>query len=698
MAVYSFADIVVDGSRMQVVRGGNSLDLEPKSLRVLLYLIEHRERVVPKDELIAEIWGGTFVTDNAVTRVIAQIRKHLGDSARAPRYIETVATSGYRFIAALHPAEFAAPAQQPAWPSLWRAAAILLALTGSAALLWGIWRLPDSSFVGLSHVQQLTTSAAADLWPAFSPDGGQLAYSSNRNGHFEIYVRSLASGVERKVTSGWEDYIQPAFSPDGQYLAFVAKVRGGIEVIPAAGGSVRHLADSGIDPHWSPDGRTLVYRSGGINAVREPSSWDTQLMLVNVDGAPPRALTHPGSPRGGHNFPRWLPGGRQVVFMAPTQSSSSAPWIVDVRTGDVRQVPVSIGFMQFPAFDADARYLYFVGAGREEVLGLWRARLERNWRPRNPESIMPTSGQLIRDIAVNRDASRVAYSQESGQSAIWSVTLDAGGRAAGEPRPLIHDNSFRNTGPSFSADGAHLAYSSVRQGGNWTIMVAGADGSSIAPVMSTDRANSVPAWLANNLMLGFQAFRKGEGGYWISTPQGPPRRLDLKLDLRRADNLQVSRDGSKVLAHISTPSGAKIVMEDLANGVVRDLTPLDRNISFGCWAPDGRWIAAQERIRGRSTLVLISVETGEIRTLVDEPGHSWAHDWSPDGDRIVFAGLRDGLWNIYWVSRSSGRIEQLTRFTSQSAFVRYPAWSPTNRQVAFEYNELAANIYLAELK
>src|SRR4029077_4076929 len=125
-------------------------------------------------------------------------------------------------------------------------------------------------------------------------------------------------------------------------------------------------------------------------------------------GSPPRALTHPGSPCGGHNFPRWLPGGRQVVFMAPTQSSSSAPWIVDVRTGDVRPVPVSIGFMQFPAFDADARYLYFVGAGREELVGLWRARLERNWRarlernwrPRNAESIMPTSGQLIRDIAV----------------------------------------------------------------------------------------------------------------------------------------------------------------------------------------------------------------------------------------------------------------------------------------------------------
>jgi Tol biopolymer transport system component len=132
--------------------------------------------------------------------------------------------------------------------------------------------------------------------------------------------------------------------------------------------------------------------------------------------------------------------------------------------------------------------------------------------------------------------------------------------------------------------------------------------------------------------------------------------------------------------------------------VIRDLTPADRNISFPCWSPDGRWIAAQERTQGRSTVVIIAVDSGEIRTLVNEPGHSWAHDWSLDGDRIAFAGLRDGVWNVYWVSRSTGHMEQLTRFTSQSAFVRYPVWSPKRDRVAFEYNELAANVYLAEVR
>ena len=699
MPVYRFADIVVDKDRLHVERGGTAVDLEPKSLRVLLHLIEHRDRVVGKEELIAVVWHGAFVTDNAVTRVIAQIRKQLGDSARSPLYVATAATSGYRFIAEVNGQVSAAGGAPPAAPRLWRPVAMALATIGSAALLWEILPLPTVGPTPLVGVHQVTNSAAADLWPAFSPDGKQLAFSSNRSGHFEIYVRSLEyGGTERQVTTDSRDNIQPTFSPDGRYLAFVDKARGGIRVIPMEGGAIRDLAESGADPRWSPDGRTLVYRSGGINAVREPSSWDSHLMLVDLDGRPARALTHRGQPPGGHNFPRWLPDGGHVMFTAPTQSSSSTTWVVDVRSGAVQPIPAAIGFLQFPTFDTHALCLYFVGAGRQEPVGLWRAQMDRNGRPRSPQSVMPTTGPMVRDLASSPDGSRVAFSQELGQSAIWSVALGPGGRAVADAKPLIQDRSFRNTSPSFSTDGARLAYSSVRQGGAWTIMTANADGSAISQIMVTERANSSPAWLANDLTLGFQAFRNGQGGYWISTGKGPPRRLDLKLDLRRADNIAVSRDGRQVAAHVSAPSGAKILVEDLEDGLVRGLTPEDRNISFPCWSPDGHWLAAQERVRGRSTLVVINASTGAIQTLVDEPGHTWAHGWSPDGDRITFAGLRGGVWNIYWVSRSSGHVEQLTRFHSQSAFVRYPAWSPKNDQVAFEYNELAANIYIANVR
>src|SRR5690349_4738474 len=97
--VFEFGDITVDLGRMAAARAGVSIPLEPKAFDVLVYLIEHRDRLVTKDELLEAVWTGTFVTPNVLTRAVAQIRKALGESPDDARYIETVAKRGYRFVA-----------------------------------------------------------------------------------------------------------------------------------------------------------------------------------------------------------------------------------------------------------------------------------------------------------------------------------------------------------------------------------------------------------------------------------------------------------------------------------------------------------------------------------------------------------------------------------------------------------------------
>jgi DNA-binding winged helix-turn-helix (wHTH) protein len=84
---------------MTVKRGGSRVDIEPKVFDVLRFLLTHRDRLVTKEELLDGVWPGTFVAPNALTRAVAQLRKALGDDADEPRYIETVAKRGYRFIA-----------------------------------------------------------------------------------------------------------------------------------------------------------------------------------------------------------------------------------------------------------------------------------------------------------------------------------------------------------------------------------------------------------------------------------------------------------------------------------------------------------------------------------------------------------------------------------------------------------------------
>src|SRR5262245_9408385 len=84
---------------MSVKRGGITVDLEPKVFDVLRFLIARRDRLVTKEELLENVWSGTFVAPNALTRSVAQLRKALGDDADQPRYIATVAKRGYRCVA-----------------------------------------------------------------------------------------------------------------------------------------------------------------------------------------------------------------------------------------------------------------------------------------------------------------------------------------------------------------------------------------------------------------------------------------------------------------------------------------------------------------------------------------------------------------------------------------------------------------------
>jgi DNA-binding winged helix-turn-helix (wHTH) protein len=96
---YKFDDVIVQPDAFRVEKSGIALALEPKSIRLLLYLIENRTRAVSKKELIREVWENIAVTDNALTRVVALLRKALGDDVKVARYVETIPTLGYRFVA-----------------------------------------------------------------------------------------------------------------------------------------------------------------------------------------------------------------------------------------------------------------------------------------------------------------------------------------------------------------------------------------------------------------------------------------------------------------------------------------------------------------------------------------------------------------------------------------------------------------------
>lgn len=96
---YRFDDFLVDPETWKLCRSGDEVHLEPIVLKLLIYLISHRDRLVTRQELMDTVWGDTVISEAALSKAVARLRKALKDDSAAPRYLETVHSQGYRFIA-----------------------------------------------------------------------------------------------------------------------------------------------------------------------------------------------------------------------------------------------------------------------------------------------------------------------------------------------------------------------------------------------------------------------------------------------------------------------------------------------------------------------------------------------------------------------------------------------------------------------
>src|SRR5690348_11889534 len=90
----------LDLNARQLLRFGQVVKLERIPLEVLIVLVEKRGTIVERDEIVAKVWGGSFLdTDNAINGAIRKIRQVLKDNPEEPRYIQTITSKGYRFVA-----------------------------------------------------------------------------------------------------------------------------------------------------------------------------------------------------------------------------------------------------------------------------------------------------------------------------------------------------------------------------------------------------------------------------------------------------------------------------------------------------------------------------------------------------------------------------------------------------------------------
>ena len=136
---YRFDDFLVNPEAWNLYRDGQVIHLEPTVLKLLVFLIRNRDRLVTREELMDTVWGNTVVSESALSKAVARLRKALDDDSGAPRYIETVHSKGYRFVAEVKETELDAksPPRASAFVRHAVIAAILAGLLLVLLLLFG---------------------------------------------------------------------------------------------------------------------------------------------------------------------------------------------------------------------------------------------------------------------------------------------------------------------------------------------------------------------------------------------------------------------------------------------------------------------------------------------------------------------------------------------------------------------------------
>lgn len=711
--IYEFGDVSVDLRRMAVVRKGEPISLEPKTFDVLRFLIEHRDRLVTKDELLDAVWKDTFVTPNVLTRAIAQLRKALGDDAFEARYVETVSKRGYRFIADVKPslqndvAASPTPSAQstrvedqddvpphlaagrPVSLRSWLAVGAAVVALASLALV-GSLRLRGRTATATqaaSAPKQLTTRGGYNGMPAISADGSRIAYVSDRTGHFEIYLTTPhVGGTDAALTSDGQGNVEPAWSPDGQWLAFHSVRRGGIWIVRATGGPPQQVVEFGASPSWSPDGDRLVFVSGS-----EISSLHSVVWTARRDGSDRRQLTTSGRPAGGHRAPSWSHDGRYLVF-ASTDNSGVDIWLLRLSDGRPSRLMGggSTGAAHFPHFTPGTtavfapgdRAVYATGFADGGNARVWRLPIdaERGEPVGPPEAVVPLNSEIIENLSIAQNGTLV-YSVNVQDANIWAMDVPATG-SPGEPVRLT-DDTVRDTLPKFAPDG-RLAYQQFTIGGGWTLAWLMRQDGSGRQTLIADAGYAFPEWSPDSQRV------------LVARATGQPNDREMcwvDVDTRRVVPTGVhigptmphlSPDGARFAFFRLEPDGSTNVWtQSLSGGAPRQVTSAV-SASYPAWSPDGRWLAIELEHEADMQVAIVPADGGAIERLTTDPGLHFVSAWAPDGDRVTYAGERDGVWNIFTVSRRTRKITALTHFTSPNGYVRYPAWSPKGDRVVFE--------------
>lgn len=498
------------------------------------------------------------------------------------------------------------------------------------------------------EARRLTSRDSYEQLPVWSPDSKSIAFASNRNGNFDIFLISAETpGEWKRLTFNSAVELPEAFTPDGKAVLYSASIQ---------------------DP---------------ASSAMFPTGRMTELYRVNIDGAGSRQLLP--TPVTSLSY---TPDGKSFLYQDVksfendfrkhhTSSASRDIWIYNTADGSHRQLIDRPGEDLNPVAAENGDFYFLSERNGDKSINVWRSNTSS---PAKAERVTSFKTHPVRFLSRAKDG-RLAFTYDgeiytmapgAKQPAKLHVTLSADQDE--ELRQLSSSSGARQ--PAASPDGKNIAF--IYRG---DVYVTSVDYNTTKQITDTPEAEGEVAW-GDDKTLYFTSERDGKYNIWtakIARPDEEPsfpyattiEEEPLFKDSKHERQMpQISPDG-KSLAFVQDRN--KLAVMDIKSKKVRLLTDgstrpsRSGGINFA-WSPDSKWLAMEIIPRKHdpySDIALLNVESGEITDLTNSGYFDQAPQWVLDGNAIIFESERYGMRNhASWGSESDVMIV----FMNQKAY------------------------------
>jgi Tol biopolymer transport system component len=512
-----------------------------------------------------------------------------------------------------------------------------------------------------SNQQNLTNNSAEDMYPAWSPDGMQLVFASDRDGNQELYVMDADGSNVRRLTDSPRDDYQPVWSPDGGQIAFVSRRNGGrrqVFVMDVDGSNVESLTSSGENwcPDWSPDGTQIAFCSdrGGLDTVYVMSADGSGQQQLNesIDNEQFYAL-----------FPAWSPGGEQIAFVSISDRGWQQIFVMDVGDSNPQEIMSDIFTLNF-SWSPDGTQIAFSGHSLSNNLvdihvmnadGTSLVQLTfgdqgraASWRP-VPSDDYTDGGGVI-----------AFSSEQNGNNDIYTMNID------GSNIQRLTDYPERDGYPAYSPDGTKIAFYAYHNGmETWSIHLMDADGGNRQRLTNIKGIrHNAPVWSPDGTTIMYGAdYDIDHQEIWLMNADGSNQRR-LMVEGSEESSLarmpEFSPDGTTIIFVSDRDGDSEIYIMDVDGTNLQRLTDNDSDDWWPDWSPNDEQIAFMSDRDGDYEIYIMDVDGTNVQQLTDNNDEDWRPKWSSDSSHLIFTCRPGGDYEICVMDADGSNNQQLT--------------------------------------